>query len=504
MTNFLHRLNAVIWGAPALLLILGVGLYLTIQLSAAQLTLFPDALADFLKKLKKSGSAKNDTPMRALCTALAATVGTGNLVGVAGAICLGGPGAVFWIWVCGILGMATKYAETVLAVHYRVKTPQGYLGGPMYVIVRGLGNRWRFLAAAYCLLGVLASFGVGNAAQINAVIASINTVLENAGIVQTPRRDMAMGILLALTIGTLLLGGAGRIGAAAQMLVPFAATGYILMCIGLLICRAEALPGAVSLILRGAFSPRAATGGLIGSAFCAMRIGCSRGVFTNEAGMGTAAIAHGAADVSHPVQQGLMGIMEVFLDTILICTLTALVILTSGIPIPYGTDAGATLTAEAFSVVYGEWAAGMLSVALILFATATVLGWSFYGARCAQFLFGSRAWNWYPLIQIAVIVLSSVMDTAAVWQMSEVFNGLMAIPNLLTLAALAPVVRRLTKEYKKSGTDRTGGGNYADFHQCKPLRALSHAEIPPSGSGCQERGQEDLSPEHRPARPAYP
>ena len=470
MTKIFEGINAIVWGVPALVLILGVGLFLTLRLGFVQLTLFPRAVKSFLSKLRPGKAAENGvTPFQALCTALAATVGTGNLVGVAGAICLGGPGAIFWMWVCGILGMVTKFAEATLAVRYRVKTEHGYLGGPMYVMIQGLGNRWKPLACVYCLFGVIAAFGVGNATQINAVVTGVNGVLTRFGREESRLRNLILGMVLAVLIGSMLLGGAKRIGAAAERLVPFAACAYILMCFGVLVVKAEAVPGAFARIVQGAFSPRAVTGGMLGSAFQALRIGCSRGVFTNEAGMGTASIAHASADVKHPAEQGFMGIMEVFLDTILICTLTALVILVSGVPIPYGTDEGAELTTLAFTSVYGETAAIVIALALILFAVATVLGWSLYGARCAEFLFGPRAWKYFALLQTVAIVFGSVLDTAMVWQLSETVNGLMVIPNLITLAALTPELVRLTKDYKKTGGQAVGGGNYADFHQCKPL-----------------------------------
>ena len=470
MTKIFSTLNAIVWGVPALVLILGVGLFLTLRLGFAQLTLFPRALLEFFSKLRPGKQTKDGvSPFQALCTALAATVGTGNLAGVAGAICLGGPGAIFWMWICGILGMVTKFAEATLAVRYRVKTENGCIGGPMYVITKGLGERFRWLACAYCLFGVIAAFGVGNATQINAVITGINGVLLCFGEQESQTRNLMIGLTLAILIGTMLLGGAKRIGAAAEKLVPFAAAAYILMCAGVLLIKVEEIPKALAMIVRGAFSPRAVTGGMLGSAFSALRIGCSRGVFTNEAGMGTAAIAHASAEVTHPAEQGLMGIMEVFLDIILICTLTALVILVSGVPIPYGTDAGAELTTQAFTSIYGENAAIIIALALILFAVATVLGWGLYGARCAEFLFGPKAWKYFALAQTVTVALSSVLDTATVWQLSDIVNGLMVIPNLITLAALAPELDRLTKEYKKSGGQAVGGGNYADFHQCKPL-----------------------------------
>ena len=260
-----------------------------------------------------------------------------------------------------------------------------------------------------------------------------------------------MGIALAVLIGVMVFGGALRIGAAVERLVPFVSVGYILMCLGVLAVRFRELPAAFAAIMQGAFAPRAVTGGMLGSAFQALRVGCSRGVFTNEAGMGTASIAHASAEVSHPVEQGLMGIMEVFLDTIVICTLTALVILVSKVPIAYGTDVGAELTTLAFTSVYGEGAAVFIALALICFAVATVLGWGLYGARCAEFLFGSRIWKVFALLQTVTVVTGSVLETETVWQFAETVNGLMVIPNLITLALLTPEVVRLTKEYKKSG-----------------------------------------------------
>ncbi len=468
MTKVVSAVNTFVWGAPALLLILGVGIYLSIRLRFAQITLFPSAVCDFFRKLrpeKESGTSS----FRALCTALAATVGTGNLVGVAGAICLGGPGSVFWMWICGIFGMIIKYAEAVLAVHYREKNSQGYVGGPMYVIARGLGKRWYPLAVCYSVFGIAASFGVGNAAQVNAMISGINGVISQFGGVPSLISNGMLGVLLAAVIGAVLLGGAKRIGIAAERLVPFAATAYLLMSVVFLVKKADAIPGAFYAIVHGAMNPKAVTGGVLGSAFQAMRIGCSRGVFTNEAGMGTASIAHASAEVAHPAQQGLMGMMEVFLDTLVICTLTALVILCSGVSIPYGTDIGPDLTAKAFAVAYGQYAPIFLAMELTLFALATVLGWGLYGVRCAQFLFGSNAWKPFAFLQIVTVIFGAVLESEAVWQFSELFNGLMAIPNLLTLAVLTPEVVRLTKDFKKSGAYSAGGGNYADFHQCKPL-----------------------------------
>ncbi len=459
MTKILETIHGILCGVPALVLILGVGLFLSIRTGFPQFSLFSAAFRRFFRTLK----GNDRSSFRALCTALAATVGTGNLVGVAGAICIGGPGSIFWMWICALVGMTTKFAEATLAVRYRVKTGDGYAGGPMYMITRGMGQRWRWLAKVYCLLGVLASFGVGNAAQINAVVTGINGI---AG------RDLSisLGVLLAVLIGAMLLGGAKRIGQAAEMLIPFVSSAYILLCIGVLTARHQEIPHAFCSILQGAFSPKAVTGGMIGGAFQALRVGCSRGVFTNEAGMGTASIAHGGAEVSHPAEQGLMGIVEVFLDTIVICTLTALVILCSGIPIPYGTDVGGVLTADAFSAVCGGWAEVFLTGALCCFAFATVLGWGLYGGRCAQFLFGHRAWRVFAVAQTVVVLFGAMAETSQIWLFSELLNGLMAIPNLIALAVLSSELSRLTIEYKrKLGRNWPVEVYYADFHQCESL-----------------------------------
>lgn len=449
MTKTLEMLHSFLWGLPALILILGVGIYLSIRTDFAQLTLFPQAVREFIRRLSgRADESDGISPFQALCTALAATVGTGNLVGVAGAICIGGPGAIFWMWVCGFLGMATKFSEATLAVRYRIRENGEYKGGPMYMILSGMGKRWAALAWLYSFFGVIAAFGVGNATQINAVISGINGVLISFGGQESRAGNLLMGVVLAILIGAMLSGGAKRIGMAAERLVPFLSAAYILLCIGVLVARYHAIPEALRTIVEGAFAPKAVTGGMLGSAFQALKVGCSRGVFTNEAGMGTASIAHASANVTHPAEQGLMGIMEVFLDTILICTLTALVILCSGIPIPYGTDVGGTLTTAAFSAVYGDGVSLFIAGALCCFAFATVLGWGLYGARCAEFLFGSGAWKWFTLLQTLTVVIGAVLNTEVVWLLAETVNGLMAIPNLIALAALSPELRRLTIDYK--------------------------------------------------------
>ena len=464
MTKILQTVYSYLWGAPVMLLILGVGLYLSVSTSFAQITMFPAAIRDFFRKLfGKERGGDGVTSFQALCTALAATVGTGNLVGVAGAICIGGPGAIFWMWLCGILGMITKFAEVTLAVRYRVGGPGRYAGGPMYMISCGMGPKWKFLAASYSFFGIVAAFGVGNATQINAVITGIHSCVTAFGGSVSVKEDLLMGMVLAATVLVLLLGGAGRIGSAAEKLVPMAACLYLVLGSLVLIMRCEAIPAALQAILQGAFSPEAVTGGVIGSAVTAMRTGISRGVFTNEAGMGTAGIAHGGANVDHPVEQGLMGIVEVFVDTLVICTMTALVILCSGVLVPYGSDAGLSLTTDAFASVLGPWVRVFLAAAVCLFAFATILGWGLYGQRCAQDLLGKSVWRHFAVLQAVTVVISAVMKTETVWIFAEIVNGLMAIPNLIALGALSPELRRLIREYKQKTGRTAGGGTLCKF-----------------------------------------
>ena len=459
--DFLQRLYKVVWGAPALVLILVVGLYLTVRTGFAQLCLFPKACRLFLSRLKGNHSTGEGlSSFQALCTALAATVGTGNLAGVAGAIAIGGPGAIFWMWLCGLLGMVLKFAEATLAVRYRVKSPSGgYVGGPMYMIRHGLPKAFHPLAFAYAFFGVVAAFGVGNATQINTVITGVWETASLLGYAFPQWGKLIIGSLLALLIGSLLLGGARRIGKMAEFLVPFAAGLYLLLGMTVLLLRLDSVCDAFASIFLGAWNPQAATGGVVGSAMVALRTGVSRGVFTNEAGMGTASIAHASACVRHPVEQGMMGIVEVFLDTIVICTMTALVILVSGIPIPYGMDAGIQLTTAAFSAVLGSWVAVVLTICLCLFALATVLGWGFYGIRCAQFLLGDGVWKVFAWLQIVTVVIGAVLQADTVWLLAEIVNGLMAIPNLIALWALMPRLITIYRNY-------LNGGSYENFHQC--------------------------------------
>lgn len=450
MTKVLEGINQIVWGLPTLLLILGVGLYLTIKSGVFQISAFPGAFRSFLEKLKPQRKTQSGvSPYQALCTALAATVGTGNIAGVAGAITLGGPGAVFWMWICALLGMILKCAEAALAVRYRQNAPSGAVfGGPMYMIEKGLGNRWKWLAVLYAFFGVVAAFGVGNATQINAVLGSLHSAADVLGVSLSRRADYVIALVLAVLVALMLSGGAKRIGHIAELLVPYASAAYVILGFGVLLARWYAVPTALSSIVVGAFSPRAVTGGMIGSVFVVCRIGAARGVFTNEAGMGTASISHAAAQVKHPVEQGMMGIIEVFLDTIVICTITAMVILCSGITVPYGVDAGAELTSHAFSAIYGGWVSILIALALICFALATVLGWGYYGLRCAQYLFGENVFPLFVVMQVITVVLGAVLQTGTVWLLAETVNGLMAIPNLIALLGLSPEFIKLIKEYK--------------------------------------------------------
>ena len=425
----LEKFNGFLWGVPVLGLILGTGMWLAFRTGFAQLRLFPAACREFGSRLRS-----RDSGFRALCTALAATVGTGNIAGVAGAIAIGGPGAVFWMWVSALLGMGVKCAESILAVRYR--EPDGR-AGPMYYIEKGL--RARRLARLYCLFGIVAAFGVGNTAQVNAVVTALDSTGVSRAFVVT------LVVILAILVSRMVMGGAGRIGEIAEILVPVVGAAYILLCAAAIIWNRARVGEAFTSILTGAFAPKAVTGGVVGSFALTLRTGVSRGTFTNEAGMGTAAIAHGGAEVDCPASQGLMGIMEVFLDTIVICTLTALVILTSGVCVPYGGAAGSELTAAALAATFGPWVRAALCGCLMLFALATILGWSFYAGRCAEFLFGGINWKWFGMFQGTAVLGGLFLGTGTVWTLAEIFNGLMAIPNLMAVLMLTGEVKVLLR-----------------------------------------------------------
>ncbi len=465
---WVSAVNGFLWGVPGVCLILGVGLWLTVCLGVPQLRLFPRACREFTRRLSGGGSSS----IQALCTALAATVGTGNIAGVAGAIALGGPGAVLWMLLSAFVGMATKFAESTLAVRFREQDATGaFLGGPMYVIRQALSHRWKPLASIYSFLGICAGFGVGNATQVNAVLSAMESTAQQYGMTQSSWVRWVAAAAMATVVVVLVSGGAKKIGQGAELLVPVVSVGYVAVCLGALWLHRERLPQAVEAIFHGAFQSRAVTGGAIGSIFVTLRTGVCRGVFTNEAGMGTAAMAHGCAQVEHPAQQGLMGMMEVFLDTVVICTMTALVILTSGVSIPYGVDSGSELTAQALGASFGPGASAFLCACLSLFALATILGWGLYTGRCIQYLFSSISWKAFAFLQGLGVILGAVLETGTVWSLAETMNGLMAIPNLLVLLRLTPELRRLTKQYTMiHGRSSAAGGNrYENFHQRQPL-----------------------------------
>jgi AGCS family alanine or glycine:cation symporter len=448
--------NNFIWGVPAMICIVGVGLYLSIRTGFIQIRKFTYAMKCTIGRIfrKREAADGSLTPFQAVCTALAATVGTGNIAGVAGAIAIGGPGAVFWMWISAILGMCTKFTEVTLAVHFRETNAHGDLvGGPMYYIKNGLGKKWIWLAYLFSLFGVLAVFGTGNATQVNTITAAINSALINYQVISessTKIVSLIIGILITLLVGLILLGGVKRIGQVTEKLVPIMALLYILLAVGVILIHIQSVPAIFASIVRGAFRPSAVTGGIVGSFFLSMKKGVSRGIFSNEAGLGTGSIAHACADTQKPVKQGLFGIFEVFMDTIVICTLTALVILLSGVSVPYGSSAGAELTIAGFTSVYGNWVSIFTAVAMCCFAFSTIIGWGLYGARCMEFLFGSKTLKPFMVVYSLVALLGATVDLGLIWNIAETFNGLMAIPNLIALFLLAPVMLKLVKEYSFS------------------------------------------------------
>ena len=445
--------NNFIWGVPAMICIVGVGLLLSIRTGFLQIRKFPYAMKVTIGRMLKKREASDGalTPFQAVCTALAATVGTGNIAGVAGAIAIGGPGAVFWMWISALLGMCTKFSEVTLAVHFREKNAEGDLvGGPMYYIKNGLKKQWHWLAYLFAAFGVLTVFGTGNATQVNTITTAIDSALYNYGVISEQNvstLNLVIGIILAVLIGLILLGGIKRIGQVAEKLVPFMAVIYIILAIGVVILNYRNIPTVFASIFKGAFSPASVTGGAIGSFFMSMKKGVSRGIFSNEAGLGTGSIAHACADTRKPVKQGFFGIFEVFVDTIVICTLTALVILCSGVPVGYGDAAGAELTILGFTSTYGSWVSIFTAIAMCCFAFSTIIGWGLYGTRCVEFLLGTRANRPFMILYALVAIVGATMELGLMWNIAETFNGLMVIPNLIAVFLLSGVVVRLVKEY---------------------------------------------------------
>ena len=434
MLQTIENVNAVVnnfvWGVPAMVCIIGVGLVLSARTGFIQFRKFGYALKNstgriFTKSEAKEGSI---TPFQAVCTALAATVGTGNIAGVAGAIAIGGAGAVFWMWVSALLGMCTKFSEVTLAVHYREKNAEGdYVGGPMYYIKNGLGKKWYWMASVYAILGSLTVLGTGNATQVNTITTSIDSALISYNVIddaQVGMVNLVIGIVIAALVAVVLLGGVKRIGTVTEKLVH-----------------------VFEMIFVGAFNPSAFTGGVVGSMFMTMRRGVSRGIFSNEAGIGTGSIAHACADTDEPVKQGMFGIFEVFADTIVICTLTALVILCGGEGIQYGVAAGAELTISGFVTTYGSWVTIFTAIAMCCFAFSTILGWGLYGARCVEFVFTTKVVKPFMIVYALVAILGATVDLGIIWGIADTCNGLMSIPNLIALFLMSGTVAKLVKDY---------------------------------------------------------
>ena len=458
ITEIINQFDSLVWGIPMLALLLGTGVFLSIRLRFMQFRKFGYIMKKtvgqlFVRKENQDGSL---TPVQALSTALAGTVGTGNIAGVAGAIAIGGPGAIFWMWIAALFGMCTKYSEILLAVHFRKKNSNGdFVGGPMSYIQNGLGARWHWLAVLFCVFGSIAAIGTGNMTQINTIVTSIGAVVTSfqpnlpAGDLQA--LYMVIGIIGAVLTILVLFGGMQRIGSVTEKLVPVMALVYIVAALVVVLGNAGMIGSVFSDIFRGAFDPKSISGGLAGVAVQqAVKAGFGRGIFSNEAGLGTAPIAHAAADVEHPVQQGMYGVFEVFADTIVICTLTALAILISGkAEAFYGKTAGTDLTIMAFGTVLGtKLAAIVVAVCIAMFAYSTLISWSLYGSRCFEFIFGTTGSKVYQAIYVIFVVVGANVKLGLAWTIADASNALMAFPNLIAVLLLSPVVVRLTREYK--------------------------------------------------------
>ena len=456
-----QAVNGFIWGVPAMICIIGVGLLLSVRTRFIQVRKFGAALKNTIGKIFDKTQAKDGSmsPFQAVCTALAGTVGTGNIAGVAGAIALGGPGAIFWMWCSAFLGMCTKFSEVTLAIHFREKNANGeYVGGPMYYIKNGLSKKWHFLAVLYALFGVLTVFGTGNATQVNTIVSSIHSALHNLHIIDgtvDERANLIFGIFIAAFVAMVLLGGIQRIGQVSEKLVPFMSALYVILAIGVVILHISRVPAVFAMIFKSAFTPQAATGGIIGSMFLSMKKGVSRGIFSNEAGLGTGSIAHACADTNNAVHQGMFGIFEVFMDTIVICTLTGLVILLGAPNIVYGQAAGAELTISGFTATYGGWVSIFTAVAMCCFAFSTIIGWGLYGSRCIEFLGGEKLVRPFLVAYSFVSIIGATINLGLLWDIADTFNGLMAIPNLIALLVLSGQVKKLAidvDQAEKSGT----------------------------------------------------
>lgn len=429
----------IVWGPPMLLLLVGTGIYLTLRTKFFTITKLGYILKNTLMKMfAKSEHGEGEiTAFQAVATALAATVGTGNIAGVATAIATGGPGAIFWMWLSAIFGMVTKFAEVVLSIEYREKTEDGrFVGGPMYYIANGLKANW--LAYIFAGFAAIAAFGIGNMVQSNSVAAALEVTFGVS--------KLATGIILAVLASVVMLGGIKRIATVTEMLVPIMATFYILGGIAIIIMNASVVPAAFGLIFKSAFTPTAAVGGFLGSTISlAAKMGIARGVFSNEAGLGSAPIAHAAATTDHPVRQGLWGVFEVFMDTLVICTITALSIIVTGVW--DSGETGAALTTKAFDTSLPVVGGYIISIGILLFAFSTLISWSYYGERSAEFIFGPKIITPYRIIWIPFIIIGAIGGLEDLWDIADTLNGLMAIPNLIGILGLSGVVVKLTKEF---------------------------------------------------------
>lgn len=457
ITQINDTINGFIWGLPMMILILGIGVYLSIRCGFPQFCHFSHIMQNTLGKAfeKTDNKEGSVSPFKAMCTALAASIGTGNIAGVSGAIAIGGPGAVFWMWVSALLGMCTKFSEVTLAIHFRERNKEGdWVGGPMYYISKGLGKNFTWLASLFAVFGALAAFGIGNMTQINTIASTINTAIaEFIPTTESQQTTIAwvIAILCAIICAIVLLGGIQRLADVCALLVPVMALIYIVASLIVIVLNLSAIPEVFVSIFKGAFAPSSVAGGLAGvSIKTAITKGVGRGIFSNEAGLGSAPIAHAAADVDHPVKQGMYGVFEVFMDTIVVCTMTALVVLL-GVRvenIEYGNDIGSNLTILGFQSVFsGGFPAVAVAVCLTLFALSTVLTWALYGTRCVEYLLGHKASKVYQVIFCLFACIAGTVKLSLAWSIADTLNGLMAIPNLIALALLSPIVIRLTKEY---------------------------------------------------------
>ena len=439
MIEIIKTINHWAWGPPMLLLIAVTGIFLTLGLKAYPLLNIKKGFSLLWSGRKAKGEG-DISGFNALMTSLSATIGTGNIAGVATAIAMGGPGALFWMWMIALVGMATKYAEAVLAVHYREKDENGnFVGGPMYYIKNGLGENWKWMAVAFAFFGMIAGFGIGNGVQAN----SVADVMHNSFNIP----EIGTGIVMAILAALVLLGGIKRIATVAGKLVPFMAITYIIAGLILLIINFDQIPEAFNTILTHAFTPISAVGGFAGaSVWYAIRFGIARGVFSNEAGLGSAPIAHAAAQTNNPVQQGTIAMLGTFIDTLIICTITGLVIVSSGV---WQTgESGATLTSMAFSQGLPSIGEYIVTFGLIVFAFTTLLGWSFYGEKCAEYLFGVKSIIVFRILWIIAIPVGATFQLDSAWLVADTLNALMALPNLVALLLLSPVVFKLTKNNK--------------------------------------------------------